>query len=144
MRAFSAICGAILAACAMPLAAEEADAPTVCPDAVSTPEMNECMAGILEGAHKRQAAYLQAALARNADRPELAERIKASDAAFAAYADAECDAVYEDWKEGTIRGVMFLSCKIALVDARTRTIWQNWLTYMDSTPPELPEPGPSR
>jgi hypothetical protein len=31
-----------------------------------------------------------------------------------------------------------------LVDERTRTIWQNWLTYADSTPPALPEPGPSR
>lgn len=142
MRAFSAICGAILAACAMPLAAEDA-APARCPDAITTPEMNECMAALLEGARQRQATYLEAALARNVERPELVARIKASDTAFAAYADAECDAVYEDWKDGTIRGLMFLSCQIALVDARTRTIWQNWLTYLDSTPPVLPEPLPT-
>jgi uncharacterized protein YecT (DUF1311 family) len=142
MRAFWAICGAILAACAMPLAAED-ESPARCPDATSTPEMNECMAALLEGARQRQATYLEAALARHTDRPELAAKIKASDAAFAAYADAECDAVYEDWKEGTIRGVMFLSCQIALVDARTRTVWQHWLTYMDDTPPVLPEPLPT-
>jgi uncharacterized protein YecT (DUF1311 family) len=110
----------------------------------STVDMNECMAGILDRATARKDKYLAAAMARQSDRPELVARIKASDAAFTRYADAECEAVYEDWKEGTIRTIMDLSCRIALVDERTRTIWQHWLTYMDSTPPDLPEPGPSR
>lgn len=110
----------------------------------STLEMNECMAAIRERASERKARYLAAAVARNADRPELVALIRKSDAAFEAYREAECAAVYEDWKEGTIRNAMALSCSTALVDERTRVIWQNWLTYMDSTPPDLPEPGPSR
>ena len=40
----------------------------------------------------------------------------------------------------TIRNAMSLTCRIRLVDQRTHTIWQNWLTFMDSTPPILPEP----
>lgn len=142
MRAFWLIPGAFLAVWATPLSAGD-EAPPRCPDAVTTLDLNECLAALLDGARHRQAAYLQTALTRNADRPDLAEMIKASDAAFAAYSDAECKAVYEDWKDGTIRGAMFLSCQIALVDARTRTVWQNWLTYMDSTPPDLPEPLPT-
>ena len=143
MRTFLSFIGMLIAGWAMPAAAQDEAPPSRCTDAITTLDLNECMAALLEGARQRQATYLEAALARNADRPALAERIKASDAAFTAYVDAECDAVYEDWKEGTIRGVMFLSCQIALVDARTRTVWQNWLTYMDDTPPVLPEPLPT-
>lgn len=39
---------------------------------------------------------------------------------------------------------MALTCDIALIDERTRTIWQTWLTFMDSAPPILPAPGPTR
>lgn len=109
----------------------------------STPEMNECMAGILERAIARKDRYLAAALERHSDKPELVAMIRQSDKASDAYREAECEAMYEDWKEGTIRTIMGLSCSIALADQRTRTIWQNWLTYMDSTPPDLPEPGRS-
>lgn len=109
----------------------------------STPEMNECMAGILERAIARKDRYLAAALQRHSDKPELVAMIRQSDKASDAYREAECEAMYEDWKEGTIRTIMGLSCSIALADERTRTIWQNWLTYMDSTPPDLPEPGRS-
>jgi uncharacterized protein YecT (DUF1311 family) len=109
----------------------------------TTLEMNECMAGIRERAGERKDRYLAAAIARHEDQPELAAMIRQSEAAAEAYRKAECGAVYEDWKEGTIRNIMALSCDIALIDERTRTIWQNWLIYMDSTPPDLPEPGRS-
>ncbi len=35
--------------------------------------------------------------------------IQASDNAFSAYRDAECNAVYQDFIGGTIRGIMVLS-----------------------------------
>ena len=110
----------------------------------NTLEMNECMAGIRKRAEERKDRYLAAAIARHGDRPELATMIQQSEVASDAYRKAECGAVYEDWKEGTIRNIMALTCDIALIDERTQTIWQNWLTYQDSTPPILPEPGPSR
>jgi uncharacterized protein YecT (DUF1311 family) len=109
----------------------------------TTLEMNECMAAIRERASERKDRYLAAAIARHEDQPELTAMIRQSEAAAEAYRKSECGAVYEDWKEGTIRNIMALSCDIALIDERTRTIWQNWLTYMDSTPPDLPEPGRS-
>ncbi len=110
----------------------------------STVEMNECMAAIRERASERKARYLAAAIARNADRPELVALIRQSDAAFEAYRETECEAVYTDYEGGTIRTIQALGCEIRLIDERTRTIWQHWLTYMDTTPAELPAPGPSR
>lgn len=110
----------------------------------NTLEMNDCMAAIRERAGERKDRYLAAAIARHEDRPELTAMIRQSDVAAEAYRKAECGAVYKDWEEGTIRNAMALTCDIALIDEHTRTIWQHWLTYMDSSPPILPEPGPSR
>ncbi|GAA0758634.1 uncharacterized protein YecT (DUF1311 family) [Erythromicrobium ramosum] len=110
----------------------------------TTIEMNECMSEILARSTERKDQYLAAALARHDDSPDVAKMIRQSDAASEAYRKQECYALYEDNKEGTIRNYVYLGCAIALVDERTRTIWQNWLTYADTTPPMLPEPGPSR
>ena len=63
-----------------------------------------------------------------------------SQRSWIAYRDAECDAVYQNWIDGTIRGSMAIGCKINLTQIRTYAIWRNWLTYMDSTPPILPRP----
>lgn len=115
-----------------------------CHEATNTMAMNDCFAAVLEKAEKQRAEYLAAALARHADRPALLAKIKASDDTFTAYRDAECGAVLEDWIEGTIRGVMTLSCRIDMTNRRTHTIWQNWLQFQDSTPPVLPEPQPTR
>lgn len=110
----------------------------------TTLAMNDCMAGIRARAGERKDRYLAAAIARHEDRPELVAMIEASDAAFEAYRKAECAAVYKDWEDGSIRNIMALTCDIGLIDERTRTIWQSWLTYMDSSPPVLPAPGRSR
>lgn len=110
----------------------------------TTLELNACMAGIRERAGARKARYLAAALARNADQPELVALIRKSDDAFEAYRTTACEAVYTGYEGGTIRTVQALGCEIALIDERTRTIWQQWLTYMDTTQPDLPAPGRSR
>lgn len=122
----------------------EAPATNLCPDADTTVDMDQCYAEVLDRADATRARYLAAAQGRFADRPELAEMIGASDEAFTAYRDAECGAVLQNWIDGTIRGVMTLGCRIAMTDARTHEIWDNWLTFPDSTPAILPEPGPTR
>lgn len=142
MRAFLSILGAILASWAMPLAAED-DAPARCPDARTTLDLDECTAAILETTRARRAQYLAAAVQRHAETPELGVMIAASDVVFDAYARSECDAVYVAFIDGSIRNIMTLTCQIALNDQRTHTIWRNWLTYMDSTKPDLPEPLPT-
>lgn len=103
--------------------------------------MNDCLAAQVERSQARMAHYLEVAKDRYADeQPAVRLGIEASQRAFEAYRGIECDTVYEDWKDGTIRGVMSLGCLLGLNDERTHTIWRNWLQYMDSTPPMLPEP----
>lgn len=118
--------------------------PDNCAEAYTTLEMNECHSGLLEQADLRRSEYLRAALERHKDRPDLTAKITASDAAFTTYRDNSCGAVYEKWKDGSIRGIMSLTCRIDMTDKRTKTIWENWLTYADSTPALLPEPEPTR
>lgn len=114
-----------------------------CPNATTTLEINECLSALLEKADNRRVIYRQAAIERHGERPELTAAIVASEKAFDPYREAECDGVYENWKEGSIRYTMALTCKIELTDRRTHTIWRNWLTFMDSTAPVLPEPRPT-
>ncbi|MEP0189454.1 MAG: DUF6265 family protein [Erythrobacter sp.] len=131
---------------------------TVCPGAETTLAMNTCFADRLSEANERRTEYFAAAIQRETESaketarlrdlaaPDLSvvNQMEASERAFDAYVENECGAVWETYKGGTIRTVMAIACKIDLVDERTHSIWQNWLTYHDSTPPILPEPSPTR
>lgn len=137
-------------AMASALARREAPATADCPGD-TTPEINQCFAERAEQADRELARYVDAA--RRRLRRELADsrptdprvlkvpgEFDKAEQAWAAYRDAECDAVYDYWSEGTIRDVESLACRIRLTQAHTHSVWRQWLTYMDSTPPILPEP----
>ena len=113
----------------------------------NTLEINACLGEKRDRSEKRLQNYVRAAIDRHIDQDgksdSVALGIQASQTAFEAYRAIECAAVYERWKEGTIRGAMGSSCATELTDQRTRTVWENWLRYMDSTPPILPEPKPT-
>lgn len=120
-----------------------------CAEAMTTLQMNACGALDLARAEEQMFRYLEVALQRaeeiDADvfgpQPvESARYLEASQGAWVSYADQACLAVYEQWKGGTIRGIMWQGCRIELTQARTHTIWGNHLTSMDSSPPVLPEP----
>ncbi len=111
-----------------------------CDNAFSTPELNQCAYIELEAAQAELTQYLQASFEHNAHDPELVEAIKAAQKDWQAYLAAHCDSVYTQWREGTIRGVMAVSCKTTLTKQRTHEIWANFLTYIDSATPVLPEP----
>ncbi len=110
----------------------------------TTVAINDCLGDVSDRAKLRQARYLEAALGSNDNDSALADQIRESDIAFNLYRDRECLAVYEAWKEGSIRNAMTLRCLIRLTDQRTHDIWRNWLTYQDSSDPILPEPAPTR
>ncbi len=109
----------------------------------TTIEINQCAAADVAQSRERMERYLDAARKRQIsdERPELVPLIDASQASFEAYAENECNAVYQNWIEGTIRTIMALGCHQMLIHQRTHVIWQNWLTFGDSTPALLPEPG---
>jgi uncharacterized protein YecT (DUF1311 family) len=137
---------AILAAASV--AAAPAPAPKLHCPGDSTPEINDCRAAELAKAEAELARYLAEARKRlkadGADDPGSAAALAGLDkteTAWKAYREAQCDAVYDYWQAGTIRTVMALNCEIDLTRQHTHTVWSNWLTYMDSTPPILPEPS---
>ncbi len=108
----------------------------------TTRDVEQCLATDLARADAVLNRYYTAAVARLTRDQELTAlaKLRTSERAWIAYRDAECDAVYENWKGGTIRGAMLLGCRTALTKARTMAIWRSWLTYADSTPPILPKP----
>lgn len=123
--------------------------PDIC-DSPTTPDINACAGRELAAAEAIRRRYADAA--RKRIRAEVAQATPGSmsagtlaaferaESAWAAYRDAECNAVYANWSDGTIRTLMGLSCSAELTRLRTHAIWQDWLTYEDSTPPLLPEP----
>lgn len=112
-----------------------------CDKAMNTLEINQCAGIELKEAEATMGRYLEQSLAHNDHDPELVSAIESAQAAWEDYISAHCDAVYTQWREGTIRGVMGISCKTRLTEQRTYELWENFLTYMDSTPPVLPEPS---
>lgn len=144
MRVFVAILLPVLTAGGAVEAREQDTTASDCAAAETTLEINDCLGAQVERSQARLERYLQAAEDRYADgQPAVRLGIESSQKAFEAYRAIECSTVYEDWKEGTIRNAMALGCTLRLNDARTRTVWENWLRYMDSTPPILPEPRPT-
>ncbi|MDA0130644.1 DUF1311 domain-containing protein [Vibrio sp. MarTm2] len=116
------------------------NAPIDCDNAINTLQINQCASIELESAKEDLSKYLDASFEHNSYDPELVKAIKVAQADWQAYMSSHCDSVYTQWRDGTIRGVMAISCKTKLTKQRTHEVWENFLTYMDSTPPELPEP----
>ncbi|MDP2488768.1 hypothetical protein CWO07_08000 [Vibrio splendidus] len=111
-----------------------------CENAMNTLEINHCAAIELESAQVELEQYLEASFEHNAYDAELVASIKKAQENWQAYMSAHCNSVYTQWRDGSIRGLMALSCKTTLTKQRTHEVWANFLTYMDSTPPVLPEP----
>ena len=130
----------------MPMAAvaQEPGAADPC-EGSTTPEINTCYGNKLQAAEEVMNRYLHAATLRYAESGDdgIILGLTESQRAFEAYRDIECGAVHYRWRDGTIRTVMGLICRIALTDQRTHTIWRTWLTYPDGTQPTLPEPSPT-
>ncbi len=82
-----------------------------CNNAMTTIEINQCAAIELESAQVKLDKYLNTSFEHNSHDPELIAAIKA------------------------------IWCKTKLTKQRTHELWENFLTYMDSTPPVLPEPS---
>ena len=115
--------------------------PADCDHAMTTIEINQCAAIELDSAQVELERYLKASIEHNADDKALVAAIEQAQQDWQAYISSHCDSVYTQWRDGTIRSVMAISCKTQLTRQRTHELWKNFLSYMDSTPPVLPEPS---
>jgi uncharacterized protein YecT (DUF1311 family) len=111
-----------------------------CENALTTLDINQCAAVELVAAQEELDMYLEASYEHNAYDSELISAINIAQKDWEVYRSSHCDSVYTQWRDGTIRGVMAISCETRLTQQRTHEVWSNFLTYMDSTPPVLPEP----
>jgi uncharacterized protein YecT (DUF1311 family) len=111
-------------------------------EGTSTPQVEACLSSQLEESDATLDRYLAAATqrARKEGGGESVQRLNQAHRLWVAFREAECAAVRERWRDGTIRGSMDLDCRIRLARLRTYTVWRDWLTYPDSTPPTLPRP----
>jgi uncharacterized protein YecT (DUF1311 family) len=111
-----------------------------CEKAVTTIEVNICVMQEADRANADLEVYINKAKERFSSEKGIIDTLDKSQQAWLVYRKAHCDAVYEQWSGGTIRGAMFGGCMLKLTKLRTHVIWQDYLTYMDSTEPLLPEP----
>ena len=131
------------------LALSVQDVPRIetCETQRNTLEMNECGAARLALERARMDRYLAAAqdvmLAHQELTPpeydvDLTARLEASQASFEAYAEAQCQAVYDMHIGGTIRTIMYIGCMEDMLRQRTHRIW---LDYLSDAGTDLPEPA---
>lgn len=115
-----------------------------CAAAVTTIDLNACLAGRRDAAMHEVERYRAAARARlvgeNPGDGALFAAFDAAQAAWLAYQSRQCATVAILWQGGSIRGAMALGCAIRMAQLRTHELWHDWLTYPDTTPPLLPEP----
>ena len=111
-----------------------------CQSPRNTIEVNECAGVRLTQAGTEMTRYLDKSIERYSDDPEVVFAIKSGQHAWSEYADKHCNSIHTKWRGGTIRTVMALDCKIRLTQERTHQLWLDYLTYMDSAKPILPEP----
>jgi len=111
-----------------------------CDNVYTTIDINYCITQEADQAFSELENYLDKAKERYASQKTITDTLNKSQETWLAYRAAHCDAVYEQWSGGTIRGAVFGSCMLKLNKQRTHLIWQDYLTYVDSTEPLLPEP----
>jgi len=109
----------------------------LCPNAVTTLEINRCLSKEIAHAESDLNRYLAEARRLLAEESEAAAALDRAQASWLAYRDADCNAVFELYAQGTIRGPMGGGCKLIRTQRRIHDIWE---TYLRSTDAPLPEP----
>lgn len=125
------------------------DEPAIC-GGPTTPEVDACEAEYAHRDDLELGRYVAAARKRlmeeAKDAPNRQGPIRAlaefdaAQVAWTAFRKAECDAVYDWWSDGTIRGAMYWTCWQAVTELRTTDVWSIWLNYMDNTQALMPKP----
>jgi uncharacterized protein len=117
----------------------------------SSQEIDACAAEQSRRANLELTRYVAAARQRLLDeargssngrsiRRALAQ-FKASQTAWEAHRKAECGAMLEWGSTGSVRGLMAETCWLTVTKARSLSIWNNWLQFMDGSPPLMPKPS---
>jgi uncharacterized protein YecT (DUF1311 family) len=112
-----------------------------CKDATTTFALTQCRGNQIGEADAKLQKYLVAARKQVVLSELNPSVIDAEQAAWEAYRTTHCGNLYLYWVTGTIRYEMFGICMLKLTNDRTVDVWRAYLTYLDSTPPVLPDPS---
>jgi uncharacterized protein YecT (DUF1311 family) len=112
----------------------------LCRDSKTTLEMNQCLSDQITLAEKELAKYFEESRRRVAHDPRTLVEFEKAQKAWVAFRDAHCGAIYQYWAQGSVRGAKAGYCVLKLTRRRTHDLWDAYLTYIDTTPPILPEP----
>ncbi|MBV8049439.1 MAG: DUF1311 domain-containing protein [Paludibacterium sp.] len=112
-----------------------------CEDRKTTIELSECRQKQIEAAESKLQRYLAAARERAHLFGLSAASIDEEQKLWESYRTKHCGNVYDFWRMGTIRYEMSATCTLEVTRERTIDVWRAYLTYVDSTPPVLPDPS---
>jgi len=114
-----------------------------CDEAVTTLEVNACLAKRVRQSEAVMKAYWLASQAAVADGDSARQGLDEAQGLWRRYRDSQCGAIFEYWKDGTIRTAMQLGCQKDMNLQRARFLWQAYLQPMDGSegnPPALSLP----
>jgi len=108
----------------------------------TTDDIEKCRSFQLKESEENLNKYIIAASKRleKDNKQKSLEKFNYSQKLWYKYRDNECNAVELFFQPGTISYLMKIDCLHRLTDLHTHEVWSNWLRYLDSTPPILPEP----
>jgi uncharacterized protein YecT (DUF1311 family) len=112
-----------------------------CDNAINTLEINYCAKVKLDRAEAEMQRYLDKSIAQYTTDTHIIESINIAQLAWQSYSKSQCNSVFTMFRDGSMRVVMTLSCRTKLTQQRTHELWSQYLTYMDSSEPVLPEPA---
>lgn len=113
-----------------------------CNNAISTPEINQCLSLDLESAEAVMSRYLEGSRAVLEEDAETLAALDAAQTAWKTYRDLHCGSVYSLWRDGTMRGMVYLSCQISETQVRTQDLWETFLVSGEGNAPDgFPNPA---
>lgn len=109
-----------------------------CKNAFNTVQINKCLTAMSNAAEKEMGVYLTESL-KNLNQDQITT-LNLNQNAWLTYRDNYCGLILDYWSDGTVSTGEYLNCSYRLTKQRTQLLWQDFLTYIDSTPARLPEP----
>jgi len=92
-----------------------------CKNAVSTPDMNEC-ASIEQKEVEAKLNKVYQRVTKSIDEASTRKALVEAQRAWVKFREADCKAVYEQNKTGTIRTLMFIGCMQQHAETRTKAL----------------------
>jgi uncharacterized protein YecT (DUF1311 family) len=104
-----------------------AEARALCPQSVTTVEINQCLNVKLERAVNELDSNLDLIRIRYADDPVLLKLIEQAQHNWEAYRKKQCQSVFQLYEGGSIQSLMTVSCAIQLARERNSLLRQTYL-----------------